>query len=474
MDISTILKQLKKLNINGASDDTRYLEPNDVFICRKGNNYHGNDFVIEAVLKGAKAIISETPIKTVVVPVILCDNIEKHFEGILTGIYDSPWERIKLIGITGTDGKTTTASIIEYILNQVYSCGYIGTNGIRYDDINVPSKYTTLPLCLLAKTLKKMEQKNISFCAIEVSSQGLIDNRLEPVEFHTAIFTNLTHEHLDTHKTMENYFQAKLKLFKKLKPDGLAIVNIDSSYGYRINHPRLVTYGIDNICDWRAFNIRGFKKYTIFDLKTPNGIIKNLKINMTGKYNVYNCIAAIISATECRVSFQRIVKAISNIPKIPGRMELLTKNENFKVYVDFAHTPNALRAVLTSLKNTENHITIVLGAAGNKDKTKRPKMGEIACTNADYVIFTSEDPRNENPVDIIKDMMSTTNKKNYEIILNRKTAIREAIFRAQANDIIIITGKGNDEYFEQNNQIYCYSDIIEATKALKERKNKNK
>ncbi|MCK9537237.1 MAG: UDP-N-acetylmuramoyl-L-alanyl-D-glutamate--2,6-diaminopimelate ligase [Bacilli bacterium] len=471
MDISSVLKQLKKLQINGVSDDTRYLEPNDAFVCRQGKNYRGSDFIIEAVLKGAKAIISEIPMETVVVPVILCDNIEKHFEGILTAVYGSPWENINLIGVTGTDGKTTTASIIEHLINQVYSCGYIGTNGIRYADISRPSKYTTLPLCLLIKTLQKMKQKNIVYCALEISSQGLIDNRLEPMEFSIAVFTNLTHEHLDTHKTMENYFQAKIKLFKKLKPDGLAIVNIDSPYGYRITHPRLVTYGIDNICDWQALNIKGYKNYTVFDLKTPNGIIKNLKINMTGKYNIYNSIAAIISAAESKVPFSKIVKAISNIPKIPGRMELLTKNENFKVYVDFAHTPNALRAVLTSISDAKNRVTVVLGAAGNKDKTKRPEMGEIACTNADYVIFTSEDPRNEDPLDIIKEMISTTDKKNYEIIINRKKAIREAIFRAQANDIIIITGKGNDEYFEQNNRIYIYSDIIEATNALKERKN---
>lgn len=470
MDAFNISRELKKLNINGLADDTRYLEPGDAFICRKGKNYNGHDFVIEAVFKGAKAVISETPIETVVVPVFLCDDIEKCFGTLLTEIYGAPWENVRLIGITGTDGKTTTASIIEHLFNRVWSCGYIGTNGIRYSGVSAESNYTTLPLCHLVKTLKKMELKNIAYCALEISSQGLVDKRLEGVEFDIAVFTNLSTEHLDTHLTMENYFRAKAQLFSKLKPEGLAIVNIDSPYGHRINSPKLITYGIDYISDFRALNIKKEGGGVRFDLKTPDSFIKNIKTNLTGKYNVYNAVAAMVCARERGLPWEIIIKAIGEIPKIPGRMELLTKDENFQVYVDFAHTPGALRAVLMSLKSKSGRIIIVLGAAGNKDKSKRPEMGKIACTYADHVIFTSEDPRNENPSAIIKEMTRATAARNYEIIINRKTAIREAISRTKAGDIVIITGKGNDKYFEENNKVYAYSDIAEVRKALGERK----
>ena len=470
MDGLSIAKKLKELNIRGLSDDTRYLEPGDAFICRKGKNYDGRDFVVDAVFRGARAIISESPIATTIVPVFLCDDVERHFETLLTEIYGQPWRKVSLIGITGTDGKTTTASIIEHLLNQKYECGYIGTNGIRYAGLTSESRYTTPPLCYLLKILKRMERKNVSHCAMEVSSQGLVDKRLEPVEFDVAVFTNLSHEHLDTHLTMENYFLAKSRLFTKLRPEGLAVTNIDSPYGYRISHPRLATYGIDNLGDWQAINIREEKTGIRFDLRTPEAIITNIKINLTGLYNVYNAVAAIICAREYGVSWRTILKAIGNIPKIPGRMELLTKDDDFQVYVDFAHTPAALQAVLASMRNKGNRIVIVLGAAGNKDKSKRPAMGKIACAYADHVIFTAEDPRDENPAAIIREMLSATSANNYEIITDRKTAIRKAVFSVKAGDIVIITGKGNDNYFEENKIVYEYSDISEVKKALKEKK----
>jgi len=472
MNIENVINILNKLQITGISDDTRYLEPNDAFVCRKGKHYQGSDFVIEAILKGAKAIITEKQIEAVTVPVILCDNIEKNFEKLLNGIYGKSWQNVKLIGITGTDGKTTTATIIKFLIGLSFSCGYIGTNGIRYNGIKTVTQYTTPPLCLLIKTLTKMANADIPYCAMEVSSEGIINNRLETIRFHSAVFTNLSHEHLNTHITMENYFQAKAKLFNKLYSDGLAIINNDSPYGHRIKHSRLTTFGIENISDWQALKINIKSTGMTFDLKTPNGIIKNIKTNMMGKYNIYNIMAAIIAATDNCIPLPKILRNLKNIPEIPGRMELITGNENFKVYVDFAHTPNALKEVLFSLKRPNNRLIAILGSAGGKDKTKRPEMGKIACDIADYVVFTSEDPRNENPEDIIQDMTSTTDKKNYEIILNRKTAIKKVILQAQAKDVIIITGKGNDRYFEQNNNIYSYSDITEATKALQARKNK--
>lgn len=470
MNIEKVLEKIYELKITGISDDTRYLNPGDLFVCLKGKNFNGKDFVIDATHKGAKAILSETKIPTATIPVILTSNIRKNFDQLLAKYYDYPFREIRMIGITGTDGKTTTASLIEHLLNLKYKCAYIGTNGIRYNLQSEKSSYTTLPLCLLMKVLRKLANQNIRYLAMEVSSEGLVNNRLESIEFDVAVFTNLSHEHLDTHKTMDNYFQAKLKLFEKLDKKGLALANGDCPYSYKINHPNLVTFGIDNVCDYQAINIRRQVKYTVFDLKTPNMIYKDLKVNVKEKYNIYNILAAITVSLHFQVPMKLIYKALLDLPKIEGRLELLTTTEDFSVYVDFAHTPNALYNVLTSLKEYNRPLKVVIGSAGGKDKSKRPLMGEIATNIADYVYFTSEDPRYEDPKQIISELIKTTKKTNYEIIIDRKEAIKKAIFDANKDDIIIITGKGNDNYFEIDNKIYQYSDISEVIKNLELRK----
>lgn len=470
MNIQKVLKKIQELNITGISDDTRYLNPGDLFICLNGNNYHGSDFVIEATLKGAKAILSETKINATTIPVIQVSNIRKNLDILLAKYYDYPFREMQMIGITGTDGKTTTASIIEYLLNQKYKCAYIGTNGIRSDEQKEKSNYTTLPLCLLMKVLRKLANQNIRYLAMEVSSQGLVNNRLESVEFDVAIFTNLTHEHLDTHKTMDNYFLAKMKLFEKLDKFGLALANGDSEYSYKIKHKNLKTFGIDNFCDYQAINIRSQIKYTTFDLRTPNEVYKDIKVNSLEKYNLYNILAAIIVALHYKVPIDVIYKALLTIPKIEGRLELITTDEDFKVYVDFAHTPNALKQVLSSLKEKSKTLKVVMGSAGGKDTTKRPLMGQIASNIADYIYFTSEDPRNEDPNSIINDLISNVKSKNYEIVLDRKYAIKKAIMEASSQDTIIVTGKGNDNYFEVDNIIYPYSDITEIIYNLEQRK----
>lgn len=470
MNVEKVLRKLRELNITGISDDTRYLNPGDLFVCLNGNNFHGSDFAIEATHKGAKAILSETKINATTIPVIQVTNIRKNLDVLLAKYYDYPFREMQMIGITGTDGKTTTASIIEYLLNQKYKCAYIGTNGIRTDSLNEKSNYTTLPLCQLMKVLRKFANQNIRYVSMEVSSQGLVNNRLESVEFDVAIFTNLTHEHLDTHKTMDNYFLAKMKLFEKLDKRGLALANGDCEYSYRIKHKNLVTFGIDNVCDYQAINIRPQIKYTTFDLKTPNEVIKDIKVNSLEKYNLYNIIAAIVVALHYKVPIDLIYKALVTIPKIEGRLELITTDEDFKVYVDFAHTPNALKQVLSSLKEKSKTLKVVMGSAGGKDSTKRPLMGQIATDIADYIYFTSEDPRNENPVSIINDLLSDVKRKNYEVVLDRKSAIKKAIMEANTQDTIIITGKGNDNYFEVDNIVYPYSDITEVINNLEQRK----
>lgn len=469
MNVEKVLTKLQQLNITGISDDTRYLNPGDIFVCLNGNKYNGSDFIIDATHKGAKAILSEAKINAATIPVIQVNNIRKNLDILLAKYYDYPFRELQMIGVTGTDGKTTTASIIEYLLSQKHKCAYLGTNGIKTSTTKESTNYTTLPLCLLMKVLRKLANQNIRYLAMEVSSQGLVNGRLDSIEFDVAIFTNLSHEHLDTHKTMDNYFLAKTKLFDKLDKNGLALANGDCEYSYKIKHPNLQTFGIDNICDYQAINIRPQIKYTIFDLKTPKGILQDIKVNSLEKYNIYNIISAIIVALHYKVPIDIIYKALLIIPKIEGRLELITTNENFKVYVDFAHTPNALKQVLTSLKEKNKVVKVVMGSAGGKDKTKRPAMGKIATEIADYVYFTSEDPRKEHPLSIINDLVSNVKTDNFEVIIDRKSAIEKAINDAVTGDTIIITGKGNDNYFEIEDIVYPYSDIAEVIKNLEQK-----
>ncbi|NLD25897.1 MAG: UDP-N-acetylmuramoyl-L-alanyl-D-glutamate--2,6-diaminopimelate ligase [Acholeplasmataceae bacterium] len=470
MDVKKIIKELKKHKIKGISDDTRFLRPEDCFVCRKGSKYEGANYIDEAVAKGAKLILTETEIKGSEIPVLKTTDIETDFPRLLSEFYDYPQRELRLIGITGTDGKTTTATIIDYLLSQKYSSSYIGTNGIRYCDHYEKTSYTTLPLALLIRTLRLMANKNIRYLTMEVSSQGLVNRRLDGLEFDVAVFTNLTHEHLDTHKTMDNYLQAKLQLFQMLDRKGVGIVNIDSPYGEFFRHSKLITYAIEKAADYRATNIRYQKKYTYFDLLTPKETHHDLKCNLTGKFNIYNVLAAIITAVHCNIPTQTIFKAIQSLPKIPGRMELLTTDEDFQVFVDFAHTPNALKEVLSSLRAETNRLVVVVGAAGGKDRSKRPEMGYVCTSIADWVIFTSEDPREEDPLSIIADLTKKVSSTNYEIIPDRKQAIHYAIAKAKPKDVIIITGKGNDDYYEEKGQIHSYSDSEEVLLALNKKR----
>jgi UDP-N-acetylmuramoyl-L-alanyl-D-glutamate--2,6-diaminopimelate ligase len=472
MHIKRLLQEIHNLKITGISDDTRYLQAGDLFVVRKGSKDSGSAYLEEAIRLGAKAILSEKE-HDLSIPVIISKDIEKIFPELLFRFYDYPHYELCIIGVTGTDGKTTTASIIEHLLTQKYNSCYIGTNGIRHLGYFEKTKYTTLPLCLLVRTLRFLADKNIRHLVMEVSSQGLVNKRLEGIGFEVAVFTNLGHEHLDTHGTIENYLKAKQMLFSKLEKKGLGITNIDSPYGKHFKAKNLLTYGLNENSDYQAYNIRERKKYTVFDLKTPEETWKDLRINLFGIYNVYNVVAAIITALHYKIPKTTIYKALETIPKIEGRLEELSTTEEFKVYVDFAHTPNALEAVLNLLKKRHSRLLLVLGSAGGKDKSKRPLLGKIATTLADYVFFTSEDPRFEKPENIIFDLIKDLKNDNYQIIIDRKEAIKTAILSAKKGDGVLIAGKGNDDYFEINGNIYSYSDIEVVEEILSELKENN-
>lgn len=450
------------IEITGVQTDSRFVKTGNLFLPLEGNTFSGNEFIIDAISNGAVAIISNKPINNTTVPVIVVDNLEKELIRVLNLLYEKPYNKLKLIGVTGTDGKTTTSTLTSYLLNNISTCANIGTNGIIYNNNILDNIFTTPPLCENYRLLNEFHNKNIQYVSMEVSSEGIKNNRIKDILFDYAIFTNLSHEHLNTHKTMHNYFLTKLKLFKQLKPNGTMIINKDDYYSkFFEKFDNVIFYSIYNPSDYQAIHIRYYKNHTVFDLKTKDNFYKNLRINRLEEYNIYNVIPAIIIAIKEGININLLYELLLELPIIPGRLEKVPVKAQFDVYIDFAHTPNALLNVLKSLnRKKKNNLILVCGAAGEKDKTKRPLMGTVATDYADYTIFTSEDPRCENPLDIIKQMTKAIdiNSSKYEIIINRKDALAHALKLAKKDDIVLITGKGRETFFEENNTKYLYSD----------------
>ncbi len=470
MYLSDLFEEAPMIKITGITSDTRFLQPGDLFIPQKGSNFDEGDFIIEAIQKGAAAILTAKPHYNATIPIIVRKNSFDELKRCLKFFYGAPWNQIKMIGVTGTDGKTTTSSMFNHIINSFSSCAYIGTNGIKYKNNHFKNYFTTPPLSENYRLIDLFTKENIQYLALEVSSQGIVNHRIEDILFDYTIFTNLSHEHLDTQKTMENYFLSKLELFKQLKPKGKILVNNDDEYAPRFNEFNdVITFGIYNYADYRAENIRYGNKYTTFDLQTPSYMLKNIKINRNEEYNIYNVLPAIIIGLFEKMPINTLYKAVATIPVVDGRLELISTNTPFKIYIDFAHTPNALANVLSNLKRkTKGNLIVVCGAAGKKDPTKRPLIGKIACEIADMVIFTSEDPRTESPEDIIKDLQKEVRTSNYKSIIDRYSAIKEGISLAKPNDTVIVTGKGRETTAEIGDTIYNYSDVESIFNILNE------
>lgn len=449
--------------VTGIATDSRFVQSGYLFLPLNGNHFSGNEFCIEAITKGACAIISCEMIPNLTVPIILVDDIQSELMRLLDLFYQKPYNKLTLIGVTGTDGKTSVSTLTNYLLNHISTCANIGTNGITYGTHVIDNLFTTPLLTENYRLLNEFTNHNIKYVSMEVSSQGIANNRIKGILYDYAIFTNLSHEHLDTHKTMHNYFLTKLKLFKQLKETGLMIVNKDDHYAkFFEKYPNVIYYSLFTPSDYQAINIKYYQNHTVFDLKTKDFILENIRVNRSEEYNIYNIIPPIIIALKEGINIHLLYELLIDLPIIPGRLEKVPVKYPFDVYIDFAHTPNALKNVLKAMrKKTSKQIILVCGAAGNKDKTKRPLMGNVATEYADFTIFTSEDPRNEDPLVIIHEMIRDIDisKDNYKIIVNRTDALTYAFKIAKKDDIILVTGKGREDFFEENNIVIPYSDF---------------
>ncbi len=432
-------------------NNSKLVNKGDTFIAIKGINNDGHLFIEEAIKNGATKIIAEHGLYSV--ETIIVKDTSIYLEKYLYENYFDLIKDIKLIGVTGTNGKTTTSYLIYQALNKLnIKTAYIGTIGFYIEDSVEKLNNTTPELIKIYEMLLLCKDKNIEYVVMEVSSQALSLNRLNTLLFDYAIFTNLTQDHLDYHITMDNYALAKKKLFTMLKDDGISILNSDSSYHTLYKTSNCYTYGLNG--DYKISDINSSFKVNDIEYST----------SLVGDFNVYNLSVVITLLSILNIDNVLIQEIIKHLVAPPGRMEIIEYLDN-KIVIDYAHTPDALNCVLDSIHDVNKKITVI-GCGGNRDKSKRSQIGEIAVNNSDYVIFTNDNPRDEEPLKIIEDIIKNVKTSNYEIIENRQLAIKKGIQMLTKNDILYMLGKGHETYQEINNIKTYFSDKEEVLKVI--------
>ena len=456
MKLSQLLKNVNVISltapadaqVTAVTDDSRKVSKGSVFVCIKGNNFDGHTKAHEALLNGACAVVTESDIG--VDNQVVTDNTRAAYALMCSSLFGNPEKELKLIGVTGTNGKTTTCFLIHDMLTKMgYNCGLIGTVKTIIGNEEIEATLTTPDPIQLYEIFRKMVDAGCEYCVMEASSQALAQHRLEGVRFKSAIFTNLTQDHLDYHGSFENYIAAKHMLFENTE---LAVVNFDDEASQKM------TEGID--CPVVTFSLKLDK--ADYTAKNPNiksngveyelvgkNTIKRVRFSVPGEFSVYNSMGAVVCLAQMGLSIDKAVEAVASFGNVPGRMEVVPTNTDYTVVIDYAHTPDALENVIKTLRKISDGKTIVVfGCGGDRDSTKRPIMGKIAAENADMVIVTSDNPRTEDPEKIIDDIMAGTEKSKVPVyrIADRKEAIAKAMKKAKKGDFILLAGKGQETY----------------------------
>ncbi|MFH1414294.1 MAG: UDP-N-acetylmuramoyl-L-alanyl-D-glutamate--2,6-diaminopimelate ligase [Candidatus Omnitrophota bacterium] len=470
-------KQLRfeDFEVKGVSSDSRQVLDDFIFVAVKGSNLDGDRFIDQAVNNGAKAVIVQSSgagrRSSVKVPFITVKDTREALAKLASEFYSNPSLKIKVVGVTGTNGKTTVCYLIESILKRKgLQPAVIGTINYRFKDKVLPAKNTTPGPIELQSLLQDMHKAKVDYTLMEVSSHALDQKRVGEIDFHSAIFTNLTHDHLDYHKSFTKYFQAKARLFKGLKAGSFAVVNNDDRYADKIKRTvkgDLVTYGIIKKADVVAkeINLDGF--HTSFSVVSGNEKI-NLKTSLIGRHNLYNILAAFAWAQREGIDVSSIKSAIEDFISVPGRMENIDFEGDFSVYVDYAHTEDALRSSLEALRQIcRKRLIVVFGCGGERDKRKRAKMGWVASELSDCLIITNDNPRREDPQQIIGDIKKGIKQADFYVVPQRLEAIKKALLLARVGDIVLIAGKGHEDYQIINDQRIHFNDREVAKECLK-------
>ena len=452
--------KLENIEITSVTDNTKKVCEGSLFVCVKGGSFDGHSAAEEMLEKGAAAVITERDLGLGDRQIIV-ENSREFYGGLCAKWFDHPEKKLKLIGVTGTNGKTTITNVIKHILtSNGHKTGLIGTIQNEIGDEIVHTENTTPMAFDLMALFDRMVKAGCEYAVMEVSSFGLAQNRIGCSHFDVALFTNLTQDHLDYHKDMEDYFQAKKLLFKRCDT---AICNADDEYGKRlfneINCDKK-TYGICGEADYYANSVKIKASGSSFWF-CMGGKSYLVKSKMPGAFNVSNLTAAVAVCLNAGISIEKIIASIENYCGVRGRCEVIPTNRDFAVICDYAHTPDAIENILSSVREyTESRLICLFGCGGNRDAGKRPKMAKAAAKFADKLIITSDNPRNENPDDIIKDVISGLDGLNvdYDVITDRKEAILHALKTAEKGDVIVLAGKGHEDYQVLADNVHIHFD----------------
>ena len=453
------------ISINGIKTNSKDIKKGDCFVCIKGINEDRHNYIDDAIKRGASCLVVEKE-GNYSIPFVKFNNANKILGEISKRFYDDPCSKLKLIGITGTDGKTTTASIIRNMIGN-NMCGYIGTNGVYIKDKKIITNNTTNEINVTYKYLDEFIKNNLKYASMEISSESLLHNRTNTLKLDVAIITNITQDHLNVHKSIDNYIESKKKILELLKKDGVAIINRDDkNYDKIINNIKCkyITYGKNNLSDLIITDVKEYKTGTIYMFKYKEKEYKVIS-PLLGIFNVYNLCSSILALKSLGFSIDESIKRVTNINNVSGRCEILEFGQKYRIVLDYAHTENALKEILDFLNKTKGNgkIITITGSAGGREKEKRKTMGKVVLSNSDLVIFTMDDPRYENVEDIINDMLSEYSDGNYIKIYDREVAIKKGLDLCDDSDTILIAGKGRDNYMaiEDKKIKYCDYDVIE-------------
>ena len=481
MKLSKILEKIKYIECSGdidievenISSDSNKIKKNGIFIAIKGYNVDGNTFISCAIKNGAKIVVTENSFEFDDITTVKVKCCRVFLAEISKIFYNLNCDNLNFLGVTGTNGKTSVTFITKAILDFTNKKnGLIGTVHNEFSDFILPSIRTTPEADDLHKLLHRMERSGCENVIMEVSSHSLSLKRVYGIKFSMGIFTNLSEEHLDFHTSMDDYFKQKKKLFYQMKNNlSPIIVNVDDDYGlklYKEFENQSLTYGLSKKAMYQALDIKIKKNKTKFLLKNPENKKISFVIPFIGIHNVYNALASIVALHKSGLGLGEIKKYFLKIKSIPGRLQLISQKNKKLIYIDYAHTEKALIIVLQSLNLIrKNKLWLVFGCGGNRDKNKREKMGQVANFYADQIIITSDNPRNENALDICKEIMiGCANHVNTEIILDRKIAIETAINKSKKNDIILIAGKGHEKYQEIDGKMIPFNDADVVNEVL--------
>ena len=466
---------LSDIPVNGVAHDSRSIAAGDVFVAVRGQQFDGAAFAPEAMRRGAVAVVAETAAPPACdVPWVRVPDVRAALAALAATANRHPSRELMVVGATGTNGKTTTTYLLEGVFEQAgYPCGRIGSISWRIAGEESPAAHTTPEATELQALLRRMVERDCRACVLEVSSHALALRRVDGVAFDAAVFTNLTHEHLDFHGDMERYFDTKRRLFRMLDAAAPAVVNVDDPYGQRLaaEVSRPVTYAITAAADVRPLRMELSPAGISLDITTPRGAL-SLQSPLVGRSNTYNILAAAATSTALRLPPSAIRRGIAAMAHVPGRMQVVSgAADAVTVVVDFAHTGDALRGLLETARGlTGGRVVTVFGCGGDRDRAKRAQMGAVAGRLSDFVIVTSDNPRSEEPDRIAADIAQGLGAMPHATILDRRTAIAQAIGDAADGDLVVIAGKGHERYQQCGGRRVPFDDAAEARRALAARR----